>query len=572
MKIKNLFIMAIILCVVLSAVVYSQLITIINSTNELERALQYKMDAILLAQEMTESSTGLTANIRLYAMTGDRRYKDDYNNIIDVRNGVVAGDDGVKKSFNDKVKDMNLTADEEKQLLLSQDLSNELAVLETEVMTYIDNYIKNNPGVDITKEQNADLLFQQLRLFDTEYTSFTDRIMEPVAQFEQLLFNRAEQQVSAAKKVASRSVVLGSIGLTVFVVFIIGLLIFSMRFILTTLGEEPQKLKELLKRVEEGDLTTSFMKKEYVGKKDSLCNSLEVSFSKIASTLLNTISMLGLVAEQSQTMKVSSGELSLGIERQAQSTMKIAETIRDIADNVRQNADNAAETKTIAEKTVADSKEGGEAVAQTVGAMNDIAMKINVIEDIAYQTNLLALNAAIEAARAGEAGKGFAVVAGEVRKLAERSSVAANQINDLTTDSVGVVDRAGKLIEGVVPSIERTGKLIDEIAAASRQQDSSMQEIQDAIHEMEAATEKNTSASEQLSEIAQVLNEHADNLIQEIAFFKIDMDGASEIIQERKPVVTPQVSTPKNFSAPSSVNVNTTSSRSDFDDEFSEFD
>lgn len=572
MKIKNLFIMAIILCVVLSAVVYSQLITIINSTNELERALQYKMDAILLAQEMTESSTGLTANIRLYAMTGDRRYKDDYNNIIDVRNGVVAGDDGVKKSFNDKVKDMNLTADEEKQLLLSQDLSNELAVLETEVMTYIDNYIKNNPGVDITKEQNADLLFQQLRLFDTEYTSFTDRIMEPVAQFEQLLFNRAEQQVSAAKKVASRSVVLGSIGLTIFVVFIIGLLIFSMRFILTTLGEEPQKLKELLKRVEEGDLTTSFMKKEDVGKKDNLCSSLEVSFSKIASTLLNTISMLGLVAEQSQTMKVSSGELSLGIERQAQSTMRIAETMRDIADNVRQNADNVAETKTIAEKTVADSKEGGEAVAQTVGAMNDIAMKINVIEDIAYQTNLLALNAAIEAARAGEAGKGFAVVAGEVRKLAERSSVAANQINDLTTDSVGVVDRAGKLIEGVVPSIERTGKLIDEIAAASRQQDSSMQEIQDAIHEMEAAAEENTSASEQLSEIAQVLNEHADNLMQEIAFFKIDMDGASEIIQERKPVVTPQVSTPKNFSAPSSVNVNTTSSRSNFDDEFSEFD
>lgn len=572
MKIKNLFIMAIILCVVLSAVVYSQLITIINSTNELERALQYKMDAILLAQEMTESSTGLTANIRLYAMTGDRRYKDDYNNIIDVRNGVVAGDDGVKKSFNDKVKDMNLTADEEKQLLLSQDLSNELAVLETEVMTYIDNYIKNNPGVDITKEQNADLLFQQLRLFDTEYTSFTDRIMEPVAQFEQLLFNRAEQQVSAAKKVASRSVVLGSIGLTIFVVFIIGLLIFSMRFILTTLGEEPQKLKELLKRVEEGDLTTSFMKKEDVGKKDNLCSSLEISFSKIASTLLNTISMLGLVAEQSQTMKVSSGELSLGIERQAQSTMRIAETMRDIADNVRQNADNVAETKTIAEKTVADSKEGGEAVAQTVGAMNDIAMKINVIEDIAYQTNLLALNAAIEAARAGEAGKGFAVVAGEVRKLAERSSVAANQINDLTTDSVGVVDRAGKLIEGVVPSIERTGKLIDEIAAASRQQDSSMQEIQDAIHEMEAAAEENTSASEQLSEIAQVLNEHADNLMQEIAFFKIDMDGASEIIQERKPVVTPQVSTPKNFSAPSSVNVNTTSSRSDFDDEFSEFD
>lgn len=568
MKIKNLFITAIILCVILSAVVYSQLFSIIHSTDDLEKALQYKMDAILLAQEMTESSSGLTANIRLYAMTGDRQYKDAYNKILDIRNGVVANDDGIKKSFNDKVKEMNLTAEEEKQLLLSQDLSNELAVLETEVMTYVDNYLKNNPGIDITKDLTADLLSQQLRLFNTEYTSFTDKIMDPVAKFEQLLFNRAEQQVTSTKGIASRSIILGAIGLTLFVVFIISLLIFSMWFILKTLGEEPQKLKELLKHVEEGDLTTSFMKKEDVGKKDSLCNSLEVSFSKIASILLNTISMLGLVAEQSQTMKVSSGELSLGIERQAQSTMKIAETMRDIADNVRQNADNAAETKSIAEKTVADSKEGGEAVARTVGAMNDIAMKINVIEDIAYQTNLLALNAAIEAARAGEAGKGFAVVAGEVRKLAERSSVAASQINDLTTDSVEVVDRAGKLIEGVVPSIERTGKLIDEIAAASRQQDSSMQEIQDAIHEMEAAAEENTSASEQLSEIAQVLNEHADQLMQEIAFFKIDMEGAPEIIKERKPVsVSAPVSVPtKSYTPPVSV-----ASSDKFDDEFSEF-
>ena len=46
MKIKNLFIIAIVLCVVLSAIVYSQLISIVNSTNKLENSLQYKMDAI----------------------------------------------------------------------------------------------------------------------------------------------------------------------------------------------------------------------------------------------------------------------------------------------------------------------------------------------------------------------------------------------------------------------------------------------------------------------------------------------------------------------------------------------
>src|SRR6185369_3227929 len=128
-----------------------------------------------------------------------------------------------------------------------------------------------------------------------------------------------------------------------------------------------------------------------------------------------------------------------------------------------------------------DARASGGAVADTVRAMNEIAEKITIIEEIAYQTNLLALNAAIEAARAGEHGRGFAVVAAEVRKLAERSQAAAKDISSLTQSSVGLAEESGRLLGELVTAIKRTYDLAQEVAAASTEQTTGVTQISSAI-------------------------------------------------------------------------------------------
>jgi methyl-accepting chemotaxis protein len=220
------------------------------------------------------------------------------------------------------------------------------------------------------------------------------------------------------------------------------------------------------------------------------------------------------VAKNAQTQAASVTETSASVEQMATSIRRVAETAKQLVDLSNKTKDAVAAGYLAMDKTAKGSVEITRSVTLTADAISalgtraeDIGKIVDVIDDIAEQTNLLALNAAIEAARAGEQGMGFAVVAEEVRKLAERSAKSTQEIEDLISD----IQRKTK---DAVTLMEKCITIVDEGADANKQAGNSLKAIEGSVGEVDryskeigAATQEQSSGSEQIAKTAEGLRE-----------------------------------------------------------------
>lgn len=384
------------------------------------------------------------------------------------------------------------------------------------------NYVTALPGVLAASRNNQIEEAKRIR----EQT-INDALGALSTVSEHLTYNIKLGDSGSKEAVATKSgamissIVIASV--TLLAIAIIGFLI--TRNLLRQLGGEPSYAAGVVEKIASGDLTVEVEIRQ--GDKTSMLASIKSMAETLANIIRDVRSSADALASASEEVNATAQSLAQGASVQAASVEETSASMEQMAASIAQNNDNASVTDGMAQKSARDAVSGGEAVSATVEAMQKIAERIGVIDDIAYQTNLLALNAAIEAGRAGEHGRGFAVVASEVRKLAERSQVASQEIGELATNSVKRAELAGNLLQEMVPSIRKTADLVQEIAAASSEQTSGVTQINAAIGQVSQTMQQNAAASEELSSTSEEMSTQAINLQEAMTYFKLPGDNHS---------------------------------------------